>query len=174
MGMHIAQLLSISYTDGDALHTPEAVEQMRQNIPLTDSDRIPWVRSRFVRWSKRSVPELQPDDPHHSSISESSSASDRMPSLSLRSRRMDASSPLRRSSTLTERFNAATVRTSPLFPSRPSESSPHHGKALFLSQPFRQASTTPSRTAFPPPSASTTSGRSSSGSTARRRFSRRG
>ncbi|CDZ97633.1 Gluconate kinase [Phaffia rhodozyma] len=44
VGTGIAQYFSIPYVDGDTLHTPEAVEQMRNNIPLTDSDRIPWLK----------------------------------------------------------------------------------------------------------------------------------
>jgi gluconokinase len=32
------------FQEGDALHAPEAVEKMRQGIPLTDEDRWPWLR----------------------------------------------------------------------------------------------------------------------------------
>ena len=43
VGEALAQRLNIPYRDGDDLHTPEAVEKMRQGIPLTDGDRWPWL-----------------------------------------------------------------------------------------------------------------------------------
>jgi gluconokinase len=43
VGEALAQRLGIPYRDGDDLHTPEAVEKMRQGIPLTDDDRWPWL-----------------------------------------------------------------------------------------------------------------------------------
>jgi gluconokinase len=43
VGEALAQRLHIPYRDGDDLHTPEAVEKMRQGIPLTDADRGPWL-----------------------------------------------------------------------------------------------------------------------------------
>jgi gluconokinase len=43
VGEALAQRLQIPYRDGDDLHTPEAVEKMRQGIPLTDDDRWPWL-----------------------------------------------------------------------------------------------------------------------------------
>jgi gluconokinase len=43
VGEALSTRLSIPYRDGDDLHTPEAVEKMRQGIPLTDDDRWPWL-----------------------------------------------------------------------------------------------------------------------------------
>jgi gluconokinase len=43
VGEALALRLAIPYRDGDDLHTPEAVEKMRQGIPLTDEDRWPWL-----------------------------------------------------------------------------------------------------------------------------------
>jgi gluconokinase len=43
VGEALAQRLHIPYRDGDDLHTPQAVEKMRQGIPLTDDDRWPWL-----------------------------------------------------------------------------------------------------------------------------------
>jgi gluconokinase len=43
VGRAIAALLGARFVDGDDLHTPAAVEQMRAGIPLDDSDRWPWL-----------------------------------------------------------------------------------------------------------------------------------
>jgi gluconokinase len=43
VGEALAGRLGIPYRDGDDLHTPQAVEKMRQGIPLTDDDRWPWL-----------------------------------------------------------------------------------------------------------------------------------
>lgn len=43
VGEALSQRLNIPYRDGDDLHTPQAVETMRQGIPLTDDDRWPWL-----------------------------------------------------------------------------------------------------------------------------------
>lgn len=43
VGEALAQRLNIPYRDGDDLHTPQAVEKMRQGTPLTDDDRWPWL-----------------------------------------------------------------------------------------------------------------------------------
>ena len=43
VGEALAQRLGVPYRDGDDLHTPQAVEKMRQGIPLTDEDRSPWL-----------------------------------------------------------------------------------------------------------------------------------
>ncbi|THX41432.1 acetyl-CoA synthetase-like protein [Aureobasidium pullulans] len=39
----IAEKMSLAYIEGDALHTPEAREQMAQGIALKDSDRWEWL-----------------------------------------------------------------------------------------------------------------------------------
>lgn len=43
VGEALALRLGVPYRDGDDLHTPQAVEKMRQGIPLTDDDRWPWL-----------------------------------------------------------------------------------------------------------------------------------
>lgn len=43
VGEALSARLCIPYFDGDDLHTPQAVEKMRQGIPLTDDDRWPWL-----------------------------------------------------------------------------------------------------------------------------------
>ncbi|RYI35093.1 MAG: gluconokinase [Acetobacteraceae bacterium] len=43
VGEALSDRLHIPYRDGDDLHTPNAVEKMRQGIPLTDDDRWPWL-----------------------------------------------------------------------------------------------------------------------------------
>lgn len=43
VGEALSDRLHIPYRDGDDLHTSQAVEKMRQGIPLTDDDRWPWL-----------------------------------------------------------------------------------------------------------------------------------
>ena len=43
VGEALSARLGIPCFDGDDLHTPQAVEKMRQGIPLTDEDRWPWL-----------------------------------------------------------------------------------------------------------------------------------
>ena len=43
VGEALSARLGIPYFDGDDLHTPQAVEKMRDGIPLTDADRWPWL-----------------------------------------------------------------------------------------------------------------------------------
>jgi carbohydrate kinase (thermoresistant glucokinase family) len=40
----LAARLGWQFQEGDALHPPENVEKMRSGTPLTDADRIPWLR----------------------------------------------------------------------------------------------------------------------------------
>ncbi|CAK7216556.1 hypothetical protein SCUCBS95973_002847 [Sporothrix curviconia] len=40
---HLAADLSFVYLEGDDFHTPEAVDKMRNNVPLTDTDRWDWL-----------------------------------------------------------------------------------------------------------------------------------
>ena len=40
----LAAALGCQFQDGDDLHPPENVEKMRTGIPLTDADRMPWLR----------------------------------------------------------------------------------------------------------------------------------
>ncbi|CAK7221803.1 hypothetical protein SBRCBS47491_004652 [Sporothrix bragantina] len=40
---HLATDFSYIYLEGDDFHTPEAVDKMRNNVPLTDTDRWDWL-----------------------------------------------------------------------------------------------------------------------------------
>ena len=39
----LAKQLGWPFAEGDRLHPPANVEKMRQGIPLTDGDRVPWL-----------------------------------------------------------------------------------------------------------------------------------
>lgn len=43
VGERLATYLGASFIEGDSLHSAENVEKMRSGIPLTDSDRWPWL-----------------------------------------------------------------------------------------------------------------------------------
>ena len=45
VGSELAARLGWVFEDGDDFHPPANVEKMRRSIPLTDQDRIPWIRS---------------------------------------------------------------------------------------------------------------------------------
>jgi gluconokinase len=45
VGQSIARRLHVSFLDGDSYHPPANVEKMRAGIPLTDTDRWPWLES---------------------------------------------------------------------------------------------------------------------------------
>src|SRR5437016_14285705 len=45
VGSELAARLGWVFEDGDDFHPPANVEKMRRGIPLTDQDRIPWIRS---------------------------------------------------------------------------------------------------------------------------------
>jgi gluconokinase len=40
----LAAALGCQFQEGDDLHPPENVEKMRSRTPLTDADRMPWLR----------------------------------------------------------------------------------------------------------------------------------
>jgi carbohydrate kinase (thermoresistant glucokinase family) len=40
----LAEALDCQFIEGDALHPPANVEKMRGGTPLTDADRLPWLR----------------------------------------------------------------------------------------------------------------------------------
>jgi carbohydrate kinase (thermoresistant glucokinase family) len=40
----LAETLGWQFEEGDTLHPPENVEKMSAGIPLTDDDRLPWLR----------------------------------------------------------------------------------------------------------------------------------
>ena len=39
----LARVLGLRCVDGDDLHAPASIEQMRRGVPLTDDDRWPWL-----------------------------------------------------------------------------------------------------------------------------------
>jgi gluconokinase len=43
VGALLAEALDCEFLEGDAYHSPEAVEKMKAGIPLTDDDRWPWL-----------------------------------------------------------------------------------------------------------------------------------
>lgn len=53
VGQELAAQLGWQFCDADHLHPSQNVEKMRQGIPLTDADRVPWLEalSDFVRES---------------------------------------------------------------------------------------------------------------------------
>jgi carbohydrate kinase (thermoresistant glucokinase family) len=44
VGELLARRLGVPFVDGDALHPPANVAKMASGVPLTDEDRIPWLR----------------------------------------------------------------------------------------------------------------------------------
>jgi len=49
VGQALAERLGVEYADADDLHPPSNVEKMRAGTPLTDEDRLPWLR-RVGQW----------------------------------------------------------------------------------------------------------------------------
>ncbi|HEY1454070.1 MAG TPA: gluconokinase [Roseiarcus sp.] len=50
----LAKQLGWQFVEGDRLHPPANVEKMRQGIPLTDADRVPWldrIGEELKRWA---------------------------------------------------------------------------------------------------------------------------
>jgi gluconokinase len=45
IGGLLAQQLGWPFLEGDRFHPPENIEKMRSGRPLTDEDRIPWLRA---------------------------------------------------------------------------------------------------------------------------------
>lgn len=45
IGAALAQRLNIDFIDGDDLHPPANKEKMRGGTPLTDEDRVPWLKT---------------------------------------------------------------------------------------------------------------------------------
>src|SRR5688572_29781546 len=43
VGAALAERLGVPFLDGDGYHPPANVEKMRAGIPLTDTDRWPWL-----------------------------------------------------------------------------------------------------------------------------------
>lgn len=45
IGSALAAKLNRPFKDGDSFHPTESIERMRCGIPLTDSDRLPWLQT---------------------------------------------------------------------------------------------------------------------------------
>ena len=45
IGQKLAQQLGLPFYDADDFHSPASVEKMRSGIPLTDEDRMPWLKA---------------------------------------------------------------------------------------------------------------------------------
>ncbi|MBD2198659.1 MULTISPECIES: gluconokinase [Calothrix] len=45
VGKLLAESLGWTFSDADAFHSPENVENMRRGIPLTETDRKPWLEA---------------------------------------------------------------------------------------------------------------------------------
>ncbi len=53
VGKLLATSLGWEFSDADDFHSPENIEKMRHGIPLTETDRIPWLhdlQSALKRW----------------------------------------------------------------------------------------------------------------------------
>jgi gluconokinase len=44
VGIHLSQATGWRFFDGDDLHSPENVAKMSAGLPLTDRDRLPWLK----------------------------------------------------------------------------------------------------------------------------------
>jgi gluconokinase len=56
IGKMLADAIRCSFLEGDSLHSKENVEKMSHGIPLTDSDRAPWltaIRTHILKFFKR-------------------------------------------------------------------------------------------------------------------------
>ena len=56
IGTMLANAIQCPVLEGDSLHTRENIEKMSSGIPLTDSDRAPWlaaIRDRILKFPKR-------------------------------------------------------------------------------------------------------------------------
>jgi gluconokinase len=45
VGLALAQRLGWVFVEGDDFHTEESIAKMREGVPLTDADRLPWVET---------------------------------------------------------------------------------------------------------------------------------
>ena len=53
IGKLLAAQMNWEFADGDSFHSPANIEKMSRSIPLTDSDRAPWLaamRDAIVQW----------------------------------------------------------------------------------------------------------------------------
>jgi len=49
VGAALAEALGVSFVEGDAYHPAMNVQRMASGIPLTDADRLPWLRVLAAR-----------------------------------------------------------------------------------------------------------------------------
>ena len=66
VGKLLAAQLSWEFADGDDFHPPANIEKMSRGIPLTDEDRLPWLRSireAILQWQAQ-----EPDVLLHQSL----------------------------------------------------------------------------------------------------------
>ncbi|HEX3708898.1 MAG TPA: gluconokinase [Pseudolabrys sp.] len=49
VGTLLAERLGRVFVEGDSLHPPHNVEKMKHGVPLTDADRIPWLKAIAAR-----------------------------------------------------------------------------------------------------------------------------
>lgn len=49
IGAEFARALGVDFVEGDDYHPPENVARMAAGIPLTDDDRLPWLRALAER-----------------------------------------------------------------------------------------------------------------------------
>lgn len=55
VGSLLAQQLGWEFVDADSFHSPANIEKMRQGVPLSDSDREPWldsIRAALLQWAR--------------------------------------------------------------------------------------------------------------------------
>jgi gluconokinase len=45
IGQKLAESLQYDFQDADDFHPPQNIDKMRQNLPLTDQDRQPWLQT---------------------------------------------------------------------------------------------------------------------------------
>ena len=53
VGTRLAEKLRCDFLDGDNFHPPANIEKMKHGIPLTDEDRLPWLRNLHAEISAR-------------------------------------------------------------------------------------------------------------------------
>jgi gluconokinase len=49
VGTMLANAMECPFLEGDSLHSPQNIEKMKHALPLTDSDRAPWLAAIHAR-----------------------------------------------------------------------------------------------------------------------------
>lgn len=55
VGKLLSKELNIPFYDGDDFHPKKNIEKMKNNIPLNDNDRLPWLEElskKIINWSR--------------------------------------------------------------------------------------------------------------------------